>query len=238
MVEPKAHSKFSASGMTRWQACPGSIKLSEGLPDKSSPAAEEGTRAHEVLEALLKDLSIPHSDRQMYIFAKQAADHILGLRAKRRGSKLLVESKVKLDFIHPEAFGTLDAAVVEYFGHLDILDFKYGMSFVSPVENLQFIFYALGVAHAYDWNFQTVRLWTLQPRVVGFDGFVFWDLTISELRKYIPIFELAVERVEKFPDQLVEGRHCYFCKAKSICPLKRDKGLATFQQALIDLETL
>ena len=50
----RAHSKFSASGAERWFCCPGSVSLSEGLPDKETIYSKEGTEAHEVLERLLK----------------------------------------------------------------------------------------------------------------------------------------------------------------------------------------
>lgn len=33
--------------------CPGSVVLSEGMPEKSSEFAEEGTKAHALAEALL-----------------------------------------------------------------------------------------------------------------------------------------------------------------------------------------
>lgn len=45
---PQDHAKFSASGAHRWIRCPGSIHMEEGVPDRSSSYAEEGTVAHEV----------------------------------------------------------------------------------------------------------------------------------------------------------------------------------------------
>ena len=50
----RAHSKFSASGAERWFACPGSVELSEGVPDKETEWSKEGTLAHEVLEEIMK----------------------------------------------------------------------------------------------------------------------------------------------------------------------------------------
>ena len=47
---PKLHAKLSASGAHRWMACPGSVAAEDGLPDKSSSFAEEGTIAHDVME--------------------------------------------------------------------------------------------------------------------------------------------------------------------------------------------
>lgn len=236
MTEEKAHSKFSASGFERIANCSGSVSLSEGLPDKSSEAANEGTLAHTVLETILKraikengkGFSLVFDKRvsdEMVSHAYLAANQILKIHKGLPGSQVMVESKVSLAFIHPEAFGTLDAAVLDYFGTLHILDFKYGFTFVSPKENYQFIFYAMAVAYANHWNFKNVRMWTLQPRVKGFDGFIYWEISIGELKKYIPIFKEAIDRVEKYPDKYTEGSWCWFCKAKKICPLKRSEKL-------------
>ena len=41
-----AHSKIGASSKDRWSQCPGSVRLSEGIPSISSAYAEEGTLAH------------------------------------------------------------------------------------------------------------------------------------------------------------------------------------------------
>ena len=49
------HSVLSPSAAKRWMKCPASLVLSQGLPDESSPAAEEGTRAHRIAELTLRD---------------------------------------------------------------------------------------------------------------------------------------------------------------------------------------
>lgn len=230
----RKHAKFAASSAERYFNCPGSVALSEGIPPKDNIYSLEGTRAHEVLESIVTSKPIPDgATLEMIGHAKRAAKFILDLHEKATHADLMVEEKVRLDFVHPEAFGTLDYAIVEHFGTLQVLDFKYGKSLVSPVENLQFLFYALGVAHRFDWNFKRVKMWTLQPRVSGFDGYSFWEITISELKEYIHEFKSAIERVEKSPDVYVEGKHCHWCVAKAKCPIKQegklDKAIALFQ---------
>ena len=51
---PDVHAKLSASGAHRWMACPGSYSLEKDIPDKSSEAAQEGTVAHSLAEAMIK----------------------------------------------------------------------------------------------------------------------------------------------------------------------------------------
>lgn len=231
----RAHSKFSASGAERWFNCPGSVALSEGLPDKSSPWAEEGTKAHEVLEAIMKGAiakgirrvasskPVPGVPEIMLHYCASAANFILDLHATTKDSDVLVENKVYLDFIHPEMFGTYDGAVVDHFDTLHVFDFKYGAGHaVSVKENLQMIFYAIGLAHKYHWNFKTVRLWIIQPRIKGYDGPTFWEIPIAELRRYVDKFQNAVDRVLKNPSLYQDGSWCHWCKAKPICPLKRE----------------
>ena len=42
-----AHAKLSPSGSSTWLACPGSIKMTEGLPyEPGGEAALRGTRIH------------------------------------------------------------------------------------------------------------------------------------------------------------------------------------------------
>lgn len=247
----RKHSKFSASGSSRWFSCPGSVELSEGQPDKSSPAALEGTLAHEVLEKTMiahiekkprywlpgelqnmGSKSLPVT-KDMINLANDAAAFIIRLHRLHTHSDLLVENKVYLDFIHPEMFGTYDGAVLDYFGTLHCFDYKYGKGHsVSPTKNLQMIFYGIGLAHKHDWNFKKIRLWIIQPRIKNYDGPVFWDVTVEELRGYVLRFKAAVKRVEENPNEYVEGSWCFFCKAKKICPLKKDnkteKAVNTF----------
>ena len=247
----RAHSKFSASGSERWFNCPGSVELSEGRPDKSSKWALEGTQAHEVLETLMGD-ALEHdlrkvspglsavlmisNPKEMIKLGALAANFILSLHKQTPDSDAIVETRVYLDFIHPEMFGTFDGAVIDYFGTLHVFDYKYGSGMaVSPKENLQMIFYGIGLAHKYNWNFKRVRLWIIQPRIKGYDGPLFWDISTKELRAYVGKFERAVERVETRPDELREGSWCHWCKAKSICPLKTQKRMNEAVQIFKDL---
>lgn len=235
----RAHSKFSASGAERWFECSASVEASEGQPDKTSVWAEEGTLAHKVLEDALNGqmpLVGARPEGRVTFEMKQhvlnAAAFILNL-ARKLDAEFLVETRIYLPFIHPEMFGTFDGAVIDHFGTLHVFDFKYGAGHaVRPQENLQMIFYGLGLAHKYHWNFKNVRLWIIQPRIKGYDGPTYWDVDIEVLRGYVQTFREAVQRVEKNPE-FKEGQWCHWCKAKSVCPLKQaakfDKAVEIFK---------
>lgn len=239
----RAHSKFSASGAERWFACQGSVGLCEGLPDKDSIWSIEGTQAHEVLECLLL-FAIKHGHHyiqdeltplkhlefkpkpEMIMHGRTAANFILKKHHSTSDSIIQVETRIYLDFIHPEAFGTFDGAVIDYFGTLHVFDYKYGAGHsVSPTKNLQMIFYGLGLGHKINWNVKRVKLWIIQPRIKGYDGPTYWDVPTLELKSYTDDFKRAVDRVEKNPKRFVEGDHCYWCKGKGVCPLKQETKL-------------
>jgi hypothetical protein len=240
----RAHSKFSASGAERWLNCPGSVALSEGMPDTSSPWAEEGTKAHEILELTMRMEAWGGSARfnltrvpdEMVNAARAASDFIYHVASKLDGAEVLVEQKVFLDFIHPEMFGTFDSAIIDLYGTLHVFDYKYGKTLVSPNENQQMNFYAIGLLHRYDWDFKKVKTWIIQPRVYGYQGPAFWAPPISYLRKQVDVFKRGVEQVEKRPKKYVEGDYCYFCKAKSKCPLKNEARVDKVKKLFSNVE--
>lgn len=230
MSAERAHSKFAASGAERWFQCSASVEASEGQPDRETEWSREGTRAHKVLEKfMLASLKMqafymrPDRDHppEMILHAIKAGNFILKLGAKLQ-AEVLVETRIYLPFINKEMFGTFDGAVLDHFGTLHVFDFKYGAGHaVSAKENLQMIFYGIGLAHKYHWNFARVRLWVIQPRIKGYDGPTFWDVPIEVLKAYVPKFNDAVWRVENEPEYR-EGSWCHWCKAKKVCPLKNE----------------
>ncbi|CAB4169867.1 Protein of unknown function DUF2800 [uncultured Caudovirales phage] len=249
----RRHSKFSASGAERWTNCSGSVELSEGLPDKSSVYSIEGTTAHEVLEFVL-DKAVKTGDmpsrlslefdwkwqgspnKEMITHAVNTAEFLLRLHERTPGSEFLVETRVHLPFIHKDMFGTFDSAVVEHFGTLHVFDYKYGAGHaVSPVKNLQMIFYGMALAAKYDWNFKRVRLWIIQPRIKGYDGPMFWEIPTAELKTYVDKFKAAVKRVQESPLTYVSGAHCHWCKAKAKCPITRQNKINKAQSVFTAL---
>ena len=51
------HAKLSASGAELWLNCPGSVHMAELFPEKTSPAAVEGTLAHELAQTMILSAS-------------------------------------------------------------------------------------------------------------------------------------------------------------------------------------
>lgn len=225
----REHSKFSASGSERWLNCSASVALEEKCPPQDDNQwTLEGTLAHEVLERRLNAQPVPDDNfditPEMVNFVEMAVKEIKRIQ-KQTGGELIVEKRIHQDFIHPEMFGTCDAIIVQPFGTLHVLDFKYGQGHVvSAEENTQLIQYALGAAHLHDWNFQDVELHILQPRS-GKSWHKSWKLSCRELRdKWLPIWQKGVARVESGKGKPFEGSWCHWCRAKFICPTKQEKN--------------
>lgn len=233
---PKAHAKLGASNSKRWLECPGSIALSEKAPPpRESGYAKEGTEAHEVFEFLLKNrenifkannVALKTRDPDMVKHAFNAVEYIL--RRAPEGAEILCETKVDLTFVAPGMFGTVDAAIVDLFGRLVVLDYKYGAGvLVEPEENSQMVYYALGIAHRYDFNFSEVEVVVIQPRAYHESGETTrsWVFSIDELKEWEEKFREGAKRTEDPFAELRAGDHCKFCPAQILCPEISNKAL-------------
>lgn len=236
-AEEKKHAKYSASGSHRWLECPGSVELCSRAPaQKESKYAKEGTDAHACLEWILTNGTLSRKwPDEMYQHAHAAAKVIWEMQRESADAPLFVEQKISLEFIAPEMFGTADAVIAEPFGTLTVIDFKYGAGIVvDPKDNTQMLYYALGVAHAHDYNFEKVRLVIIQPRAEHDGGIVREHIfPIEELMMWEEFFRRGVEACEDPLAPLKAGEHCRFCPAAAICPEISSKAMV---QAKIDFQ--
>ncbi len=141
-------------------------------------------------------------------------------------------------------FGTNDAAVLQLFEHLTIIDYKHGQGVVVEVceeskdlfqtvigetdlvdvpvmrGNSQLMQYALGVARDIDWAFDTLDLVIVQPRARHADGGVRrYSTNKAELKAFERELLHAALTVEQPNAPLSAGSWCQFCPAAGIpCP--------------------
>lgn len=235
--EKKLHAKFSASGSERWLKCPGSIALSEKAPPQvDSVYAAEGTEAHTCLEMIARNAQAGRSLFSItQVLARKFPTAMVthGLETYKRIAKLvpqdatlLCETRVGLEFVEEGMFGTVDFGIVELFGILWVIDYKYGAGrMVEPEGNTQMIYYGLGIAHKFHFNFEKVRLAIAQPRIVHKDGFFrTWDMEVPELMSWTEKFKAGVEACKDPFAPLNPGRWCFFCPAQTICPAVEDRA--------------
>jgi len=236
-----AHSKIGASSMKRWAACPGSVKLSEGIESRSSVFAEEGTKAHELAEKWLNE-----GEHAMAGYPVDMVEHVsvyVDAVAERwdAGSVniVLVEQRFHLHELHSDLFGTSDAIVWQpAIERLSVIDLKYGAGVPVEVEdNPQLQYYALGALLANkQWKPREVEVVIVQPRCPHPDGPVRTQvLQVVDLLDFAADLVEAVKRTEEASsskmlapmweaEYLTLGDHCRFCPAAAVCPKQRRKA--------------
>lgn len=182
-----AHSLFSASAAGRWINCPGSVVLSQGLPDRSSEYAAWGTVAHALadgalaagadhietsLDAVKQDGYVISVDQEMVDCVNAYLAHAAELTAgaDMTWSEQRINYARWLEVPEDQAWGTLDlSAVWIEQRHLLIGDLKTGRGVpVVPDNNEQLMLYAGGKLLELDdlgIEVDTIDLAISQPRI-------------------------------------------------------------------------
>lgn len=230
MAEELAHSTLGASSMYRWSKCPGSVRLSKGIPTTTSSYAEEGTRAHEIAAETLKTgmlPEVPGLDDEMrdaintYLSAIQDDTSYYG----EGGDLMLIEHRFNLESVYPGCFGTADC--VSYFQktrRLIVYDYKHGQGIPVEVQehgtaNPQLQYYGLGALISTGYPCDEVELVIVQPRCPHPDGPIRrTTLPAMELLDFCADLIDYAKATERPDAPLHPGDHCRFCPAAGICP--------------------
>lgn len=253
------HAILSASGASRWLACPPSARLEENYPNKSSEFAKEGTLAHELGElGLKKNLELISTRKYNSEFKKIEADKLFTkdmpdyvevyvdtcmekvAEAKAKTPDSLFKIEQRLDFSEwvPDGFGTGDFVIIAD-GTMEICDLKYGKGVpVSAIGNKQMKLYALGAIAEFSflYDIEKIKMTIIQPRL---DSISTDEMEVEELLKWAeeelkPIAKLAYEGKGEF----CAGDHCKFCRAKAICKARADKNMKLAQYDFQEPNTL
>lgn len=242
-VEPE-HSEFGASASPRWLACPGSIKLSRGVPKPpESPWAKEGTEAHRWHEAILQRMRLmlglfSHEtlmqalreypgtpdlvqNEAMRKHAKNSVAWILSQYRLRKNPLLQCEQKVSAEpFLKKGEKGTLDAAIIEPGGRVTVIDYKYGAGIPVDADSPQLIYYALALSFEFDHNFKEAELVVVQPRAFHESGKTIRKhlMDIGELKSWAKKFRKGMDLALSKSPPMKSGKHCRFCPAARTCP--------------------
>ena len=138
------HAILSASGAHRWLECTPSARLEENFEDRPSDSAKEGTLAHAIAEAKVRNMLIDPLPKRSFSkilkdFTKDAmyqkemdaltdeyAEYIRGIvLSYAQKPYIAVEVKLNLSAYIPEGFGTADCVIISG-NDLHIVDLKYG----------------------------------------------------------------------------------------------------------------
>lgn len=242
----RAHAKLSASGASRWATCPGSVQMEDGIPDKESIYAQEGTLAHEMSELKLKHYLDPKGfgKRKLNAAIKKLKENelyqaemesytdtyvdFIKEKALSFPSNPYIEIEKRVDFSRwvGGGFGTCDCILI-HGSTLSIIDLKYGKGVpVSSEQNEQLILYALGAYDAFNliYNLDKIELNIVQPRINNFST---WEISLTELLLWGDYFKVQAEKALGGNGELVpSAKACKFCKARDICTARAENNLS------------
>ena len=227
------HARLGPSDSGRWFNCPGAIKATEGIPESTSGAAEEGTAAHELLEVCLLNNSqaIYHRGEEYngYKMDDEFVNHIQPclnfLNVQAEGGVIIPERRVNpgLWLGRDDCWGTGDVTIV-FPDRVEIWDLKYGRGItVEPEDNLQLILYAIGVlADLTDEKragITQVTCGIMQPRKWHEKGpYRAVTYTMDDIYAWMFKLQLAANRTDEPDAPRIPGdKQCQWCKAKRNC---------------------
>ena len=253
--EGRAHASLPPSASSRWLVClPSQGYIRRLIADKvikkreSGPAAQRGTRIHEIAEPWLRASIAEKKFKVSTKFKpKGAKDEIAEARAYVEYCIRKWEAACDLD---PEAqCGVEHRSIVtdECWGSCDFwihaakrftsIDLKSGREAVDVVGNTQLIIYAMGVIQQNGFLVRDVELCIWQPnadsekpeRCVVMTQAEFNDKA-TEIRKGIDqaafYLDPNIDDYEAYYARLVAGDHCRYCDALGVCPAAKDRQMS------------
>lgn len=237
-----AHAVLSASGAHRWLECTPSARLEENFEDRPSESAKEGTLAHAIAEAKVRNMfieTLPKRSfnkvlkdftkhelykKEMDTLTDEYAEYIRGVMLSyAQKPYIAVEVKLNLSAYIPESFGTADCIIIAG-NDLHIVDLKYGKNTAVKAENNpQLKLYALGVVSEYElfYDIQNVSMHIFQPR--NSEGGGTYSLRVQDLKAWAESIKPVVEMAYMGVGEQKAGAWCGFCKAKPICQKHAEK---------------
>lgn len=240
----RAHSSVGGSSAKRIMECPGSLRLSEQYPSRSSEFAEEGTAMHEALDLILQGKTQKDNEvvglvlngltitQEMYDEGIAPALQMFdNLDRELGGIEFLNEARVVFPDIDG-AFGTVDIVGTAKDRSL-VIDWKMGRGVaVEAAENGQLLYYAYAAAHTPETEKffsrdKPIELVIIQPRVKDGEPFTRWVTTYLQLDAYALELRKAVDEALGPDPTFKLGAHCRFCPAKIGCPLYQNKARAS-----------
>lgn len=214
------HAFLSASGASAWMLCPVKPWREEDAPEETNAFAEEGTKAHELLEIYLTKSRRTSNEFpiEMHGYIQGVTDYI----DSQKFDQVYSEQRMDISFITGEegAMGTADVVGIKD-DVLTIIDLKYGMGVrVEAENNEQLLIYCAAALREFDLvgDIRTVVMVIVQPRI---DHTSEWLLTTSDLASKMVSIETQAKRIlaAKGGDLSANpGKtQCKFCRVKASC---------------------
>jgi CRISPR/Cas system-associated exonuclease Cas4 (RecB family) len=207
--------------------------MSIGIPNKTNPAAERGTRIHEMAENLWHGKEIITDDQEGLQWAKEYIEYIKNIKGS---AKLEVNLTEALKTIHPLLGGTGDAVILNLEDdQLHIVDLKTGRGVVKT-DSIQLKAYAIGAWIKLGRPKLTVFAHIFQPHYAqqlpaqySYDDMVLFEMDL----KY-----LADQAEDPFQDPTPGYGQCKYCPAQVTCSSIKDKAIKVAKEEFKPIEHL
>lgn len=237
-------------------ACPGApaaeARIIQRYPnlESSSPAAEEGSRAHALAEILCKDRTLPKDgdqydtwhDREMLRHAMDYRDYCYSF--VNCFYTVMIEERFTMPAIHKNSYGTADFVAFDTSQrHCHVIDFKYGRGqFVEVKNNPQALQYAEGARqwiHDHEGvEIQNFTIHIFQPRAKTGANINKWHVSRQSLATFVAEANKAARLTDNTPDVRIPGdKQCLWCAAQGECPERAAQVQGDIDELLPDLDT-
>lgn len=238
----RTHALLSASSSKRWLTCTPSARLEEHEPERKSAYAEEGTKAHELAEKMLKGFlnntpyKISADEKDIYAELEEYIDYVIETyneyKAKNKYTIMFLETRLNFSNFVPQGFGTGDVLIVSD-KTLHVIDLKFGKGVrVNAEHNEQLRLYGIGalnfVSNLYE--IDTIKMTIHQPRL---HHVTTETLEVKELLTWANEIKPIAEKAYRGEGELVTGDHCRFCKIKLKCRKVKEEMIENLK---IDVE--
>lgn len=215
------HHKYAPSSMDRISRCPGSVYMTEGLPELPSPDAAEGTDLHAGVTGDIEGLSdedIEITERCRQFVIEQAESAGCPMEDVQWEVRLELHDKDGTLINH----GTADV-VIPGANALIVIDWKFGYIAVDPVkDNWQIANYCAAAMEKY--NRESAIGMVYQPRIFKRED-RYSEYLYTDPDTIVKNIEFFITRAEnKGQIHLVASEPaCRYCKARATCPAANRK---------------
>ena len=256
------HAKLSPSSASRWLSCTKSLELIEELrvKDSGSHYANEGSKAHELLENMLlqnvfeirsggyRDWKSDYPEipvnGDMMEAVQVALNYISDLKVYHRDLIIQPESRVYARSLGEDVYGTADVVCYSPAAKkLWVVDYKHGKGVkVEATDNKQLEIYAIGAIDTFGWMFDdisTIEVVIIQPRCPAEDLIRSAVYSRSDMRmlaiEMAGIIEVIGTSAASF---CVSESACRWCPAKAICPALKGRAVKSLGIRFESLESI
>jgi hypothetical protein len=218
--------EIRCSSLDRYMKCPGFAQMTDTLPNLSNPAAEEGTAAGELLQAMLEQRSLKPNvsgvakngvrfDSDMYFHLSPIAQEILN-------KNVMISCEERIDWAPCPGIAIRGQFDIQYIigDTLYIEDLKYGWKIVDVKENWQLLGYAIGCLIKLPNRPKYIQFTIHQPRPHHEDGRSrVWRIDLELLTGYYNMIQSQMTKIVSGSRELITGSHCKYCPAAANrCP--------------------